>query len=40
MPTSFREIHSPWGHDSFLLELDQYHDTVRAFLDRAAEEIL
>ena len=39
VPTSFREIHSPWGHDSFLLELEQYHDTVRAFLGRAAEEI-
>lgn len=39
LPTSFREIASPWGHDSFLLELDQYHLSVRAFLDRAAEEI-
>ena len=32
-PVSFREIHSPWGHDSFLLELDEYLDTVRAFLN-------
>lgn len=39
LPTSFREITSPWGHDSFLLELEQYHETVRAFLQRAAEEI-
>lgn len=39
LPTSFREIHSPWGHDSFLLEVEQYHETVRAFLDRAGEEI-
>ncbi len=39
LPTSFREIHSPWGHDSFLLEIEQYHETVRAFLDRAAEEL-
>lgn len=39
LPTSFREIASPWGHDSFLLELEQYHLSVRAFLDRAAEEI-
>ncbi|SHJ12907.1 homoserine O-acetyltransferase [Tessaracoccus bendigoensis DSM 12906] len=39
VPTSFREIHSPWGHDSFLLEIDDYHATVRAFLDRAAEEL-
>lgn len=30
--TSFREITSPWGHDSFLLELDDYHRTVAAFL--------
>lgn len=39
LPTSFREIHSPWGHDSFLLKLDDYHATVAAFLERAAEEI-
>lgn len=39
LPTSFREIHSPWGHDSFLLQLPDYHATVRAFLTRAAEEI-
>ncbi|MBB1484666.1 homoserine O-acetyltransferase [Tessaracoccus sp. MC1865] len=38
IPTSFREIESTWGHDSFLLELPDYHATVRAFLDRAAEE--
>lgn len=39
IPTSFREIDSAWGHDSFLLELPDYHATVRAFLDRAAEEL-
>ena len=39
LPTSFREISSPWGHDSFLLEIDDYHASVRAFMDRAAEEI-
>ncbi|GAB3715056.1 homoserine O-acetyltransferase MetX [Mariniluteicoccus flavus] len=38
VPVSFREISSPWGHDSFLLELEGYHATVRAFLDRAAAE--
>ncbi|MDO5082004.1 homoserine O-acetyltransferase [Arachnia propionica] len=38
LPTSFREIHSPWGHDSFLLEIPAYHATIRAFLDRAFEE--
>ncbi len=37
VPVSFREIRSPWGHDSFLLENEQYHATVRAFLDRAWE---
>lgn len=39
LPTSFREIHSPWGHDSFLLEIPPYHATIRAFLDRAFEEV-
>ncbi|WP_040284305.1 homoserine O-acetyltransferase MetX [Tessaracoccus massiliensis] len=39
LPTSFREIRSTWGHDSFLLELPDYHATVRAYLERAAEEI-
>ncbi|MBK8460468.1 MAG: homoserine O-acetyltransferase [Micropruina sp.] len=37
-PVSFREIPSTWGHDSFLLEIESYHATVRAFLDRALEE--
>ncbi|WP_203566470.1 homoserine O-acetyltransferase MetX [Aestuariimicrobium ganziense] len=32
LPVTFRELESPWGHDSFLLQLDDYHDTVRAFL--------
>lgn len=39
IPTSFREIQSTWGHDSFLLDLPDYHATVRAYLDKAAEEI-
>jgi homoserine O-acetyltransferase len=34
---TFREIPSPWGHDSFLLKVDRYHATLRAFLDRALE---
>lgn len=38
VPVSFREIRSPWGHDSFLLEPPGYHETVRAFLDRAHDE--
>lgn len=29
---SFREIQSPWGHDSFLLRLPEYHRTVAGFL--------
>ncbi len=38
VPVTFREIRSPWGHDSFLLEPPGYHETVRAFLDRAYAE--
>ncbi|MDO5735456.1 MAG: homoserine O-acetyltransferase [Propionibacteriaceae bacterium] len=39
VPTSFREIRSPWGHDSFLLSIPDYHDTITAFLARAADEM-
>lgn len=39
VPATFREIESPWGHDSFLLEIPEYHRTVEAFLDRAATDI-
>ncbi|MCX6389578.1 MAG: homoserine O-acetyltransferase [Solirubrobacterales bacterium] len=35
---SFREIESPWGHDSFLLEIPEYHRTVQTFLNRLLEE--
>jgi len=35
-PVTFREIPSPHGHDSFLLEIPEYHRTVAAFLDRVA----
>jgi homoserine O-acetyltransferase len=31
---SQREIASPYGHDSFLLALPEYHETVRRFLER------
>jgi homoserine O-acetyltransferase len=31
-PVTFREIPSPHGHDSFLLEVPEYHRTVAAFL--------
>lgn len=37
VPVTFREIQSPWGHDSFLLELPEYHTTMRAFMERAQE---
>ena len=38
VPVTFREIASPWGHDSFLLDVPEYHRTVRAFLRRMDEE--
>jgi len=38
VPVTFREIASPWGHDSFLLEVPEYHATVRAFLARMEDE--
>ncbi|WP_432557687.1 homoserine O-acetyltransferase MetX [Granulicoccus sp. GXG6511] len=40
LPVTFREIPSVWGHDSFLLPISAYHDTIRAFLERAQEEVL
>lgn len=33
LPVTFREIRSPWGHDSFLLTIEPYLATVRAFLE-------
>ncbi len=36
-PVTYREIRSPWGHDSFLLTIDAYLDTVRAFLEATAD---
>ncbi|MSO46665.1 MAG: homoserine O-acetyltransferase [Thermoleophilia bacterium] len=38
VPVTFREISSPHGHDSFLLEVPEYHKTVAAYVDRALEE--
>jgi homoserine O-acetyltransferase len=35
---SSRELESTWGHDSFLLELPEYHAALRAFLGRAIEK--
>ena len=38
VPVSFREIASPHGHDSFLLDIPEYHRTVAGFLQRMQEE--
>jgi len=38
VPVTFREIPSPHGHDSFLLDVPEYHRTVAAYLDRALAE--
>jgi homoserine O-acetyltransferase len=35
---TFREIRSPHGHDSFLLEIPEYHRTVAGFMDRLHRE--
>lgn len=36
---TFREIPSNYGHDSFLLVIEPYHDTLVAFFDRALSEV-
>ena len=33
---SHTEIESPWGHDSFLLDVPEYHDALAQFLQRDA----
>lgn len=33
LPVTFREIRSPWGHDSFLMALQPYLDTVKGFVE-------
>ena len=38
VPVTFEEIVSPWGHDSFLLVVPDYHRTVRSFLQRIHRE--
>ena len=35
---TFREVASPHGHDSFLLDIPEYHRTVAAFLERLHRE--
>ncbi len=37
---TFREIRSPHGHDSFLLEIPEYHRTVAGFMDRLDRELV
>jgi len=39
VPVTFREIASPFGHDSFLLDVPEYHRTVAGFLRRALAEV-
>ncbi|MDR1806536.1 MAG: homoserine O-acetyltransferase [Propionibacteriaceae bacterium] len=34
VPVTYRSIPSSQGHDSFLMPIPRYHDTIRAFLDR------
>ncbi|HEX5336211.1 MAG TPA: homoserine O-acetyltransferase [Propionicimonas sp.] len=38
-PVTFREIPSSYGHDSFLLVIEPYHDTLVAYFDRALSEV-
>ncbi|MBU3691860.1 MAG: homoserine O-acetyltransferase [Solirubrobacterales bacterium] len=37
-PVTFQEVESRHGHDSFLFEIPEYHETVAGFLDRLATE--
>jgi homoserine O-acetyltransferase len=39
VPVTFREIPSPHGHDSFLLEVPEYHRTIATFLRRAYADV-
>ncbi len=36
---SYAEITSTHGHDSFLMRHEHYHDVMRAYLDRIAQEV-
>jgi len=35
---SYAEVDAPQGHDSFLLEIDNYIDVMRAYLNRVADD--
>lgn len=39
IPVTFREIDTTGGHDSFLLPITPYHQTVAAYLDHALEQL-
>ncbi|MCL1838046.1 MAG: homoserine O-acetyltransferase [Propionibacteriaceae bacterium] len=34
---TFRELSSPWGHDSFLMEVAPYHQTLRTYFNSALD---
>ena len=36
---SYAEIESPHGHDAFLMDEPHYHDVVRAYFGRIAEQL-
>lgn len=38
-PVSYAEIDAPHGHDAFLLDDPRYHNLMRAYYDRIAQEI-
>ncbi len=40
VPVTFREVSSPHGHDSFLLDVPDYLKTVGAFMDRVHREVV
>ena len=37
VPVTYRSLASTHGHDSFLLDIPDYHETVRAYLDHALD---
>jgi homoserine O-acetyltransferase len=36
---TYAEIDAPHGHDAFLLDNAHYHEVVRAYFDRLAQEV-
>jgi homoserine O-acetyltransferase len=35
---SYAEIDAPHGHDAFLLDDERYHDLIRAYFNKVAED--